>query len=97
MFAKGKKAREANSTFWSEISTYIFLFFCFFFFFVFIFQASQGLLIWGFFFLLRVARKVAERPIIAVYHHVRRLCHPMRNKGPWQKDEDDRLAAYVSR
>ncbi|CDZ98477.1 RNA polymerase I termination factor, Myb superfamily [Phaffia rhodozyma] len=61
VFAKGKKAREANATFWSEIT-----------------------------------RKVAERPIIAVYHHVRRMCHPLRNQGPWRKEEDEKLKAAVA-
>ncbi|EJU06628.1 hypothetical protein DACRYDRAFT_44460 [Dacryopinax primogenitus] len=60
IFAKGKKAREANSTFWSEITT-----------------------------------SVPQRPIIAVYHHVRRTWHPLKRLGKWSAEEDAALRAAV--
>ncbi|THH02150.1 hypothetical protein EW026_g649 [Hermanssonia centrifuga] len=36
------------------------------------------------------------RPIIAVYHHVRRLWHPMRAQGKWVTREDDELRKAVA-
>lgn len=39
---------------------------------------------------------VAQRPIIAVYHHVRRMRHPNRLQGPWKRDENDRLKQAVA-
>ncbi|KZT60778.1 hypothetical protein CALCODRAFT_492038 [Calocera cornea HHB12733] len=60
IFAKGKKAREANSTFWSEITT-----------------------------------SVPQRPIIAVYHHVRRTWHPLKRLGKWSTEEDAALRDAV--
>ncbi|KZT05601.1 uncharacterized protein LAESUDRAFT_655614 [Laetiporus sulphureus 93-53] len=36
------------------------------------------------------------RPIIAVYHHVRRTRHPDSRKGKWTDSEDDELARAVS-
>jgi hypothetical protein len=35
------------------------------------------------------------RPIIAVYHHVRRTYHPLRAKGKWMPSEDEALKAAV--
>ena len=35
------------------------------------------------------------RPIIAVYHHVRRARHPYAGKGTWTRTEDDLLIQYV--
>ena len=31
------------------------------------------------------------RPITAVYHHVRRLWHPLRGQGKWMPAEDENL------
>lgn len=39
----------------------------------------------------RAASSVPLRPIIAVYHHVRRARHPFGGKGTWTKTEDDLL------
>ncbi|CAA7260050.1 unnamed protein product [Cyclocybe aegerita] len=39
---------------------------------------------------------VPLRPIIAVYHHVRRSYHPMKQQGPWKPDEDDLLKQAVA-
>lgn len=41
------------------------------------------------------ASAVPLRPIIAVYHHVRRSHHPMKQQGPWKSYEDDALKQYV--
>lgn len=38
-----------------------------------------------------VASALHLRPIIAVYHHVRRARHPFAGKGTWTKTEDDLL------
>ncbi|KAI0065900.1 hypothetical protein BV25DRAFT_1821604, partial [Artomyces pyxidatus] len=35
------------------------------------------------------------RPIIAVYHHVRRIYHPLRAQGSWMPSEDDSLRLAV--
>ncbi|KAH9947219.1 hypothetical protein B0H21DRAFT_740145 [Amylocystis lapponica] len=35
------------------------------------------------------------RPIIAVYHHVRRTYHPLKQQGKWMKSEDDLLRDAV--
>lgn len=45
--------------------------------------------------LLFSASTVAQRPIIAVYHHVRRMRHPMRLQGPWKRNENDLLKQSV--
>ncbi|KAI0050208.1 hypothetical protein FA95DRAFT_1640530 [Auriscalpium vulgare] len=39
---------------------------------------------------------VPMRPIIAVYHHVRRIYHPMGNRGSWMPAEDEALRAAVA-
>ncbi|KAF8204710.1 hypothetical protein BJ912DRAFT_840406 [Pholiota molesta] len=39
---------------------------------------------------------VPLRPIIAVYHHVRRSHHPMKQQGPWKSYEDDALKQAVA-
>ncbi|KAJ6515701.1 hypothetical protein C8R45DRAFT_810574 [Mycena sanguinolenta] len=36
------------------------------------------------------------RPIVAVYHYVRRARHPMKGQGKWQPDEDARLIQAVT-
>ncbi|KAF7355475.1 Carbohydrate esterase family 9 protein [Mycena sanguinolenta] len=36
------------------------------------------------------------RPIIAVYHYVRRARHPMKGQGKWQPEEDARLIQAVT-
>jgi len=35
------------------------------------------------------------RPIIAIYHHVRRAYHPLRAQGKWMATEDELLKTYV--
>lgn len=61
IFAKGKKARETYSNFWSQVTS-----------------------------------ALVERPIIAVYHHVRRLYHPMNHQGTWSPEEDAKLKELVA-
>ena len=41
------------------------------------------------------ATAVPMRPIIAVYHHVRRTSHPLRGQGKWVPSEDALLKAYA--
>ncbi|KAF6762096.1 nucleolar protein [Ephemerocybe angulata] len=43
-----------------------------------------------------ITKAVPQRPIIAVYHHVRRKHHPMKHQGAWEKHEDDALKAAVA-
>jgi hypothetical protein len=43
------------------------------------------------------AAAVPLRPIIAVYHHVRRIYHPCSRLGPWSPEEDEALVQYVDR
>lgn len=38
---------------------------------------------------------VPQRPIIAVYHHVRRLHHPLKKQGKWSAQEDAALVQAV--
>lgn len=38
-----------------------------------------------------IASSVPLRPIIAVYHHVRRIYHPMSKQGRWTEAEDQCL------
>jgi hypothetical protein len=42
-----------------------------------------------------ITAAVPMRPIIAVYHHVRRTYHPLRAKGKWMPSEDEALKAAV--
>ncbi|KII94886.1 hypothetical protein PLICRDRAFT_98811 [Plicaturopsis crispa FD-325 SS-3] len=42
-----------------------------------------------------ITSAVPQRPIIAVYHHVRRSYHPMKQQGKWMKAEDDILKQAV--
>ncbi|KAH9943154.1 uncharacterized protein BXZ73DRAFT_40555 [Epithele typhae] len=42
-------------------------------------------------FWAEITSAIQLRPIIAVYHHVRRARHPFANKGAWTKTEDDLL------
>lgn len=39
---------------------------------------------------------VPLRPIIAVYHHIRRSYHPLKQQGPWKSHEDDALKQAVA-
>jgi hypothetical protein len=41
------------------------------------------------------ATAVPMRPIIAIYHHVRRVYHPLRAQGKWMPSEDALLKAYA--
>lgn len=41
------------------------------------------------------AFQVPQRPIIAVYHHVRRSYHPMKQQGKWMESEDASLLQSV--
>lgn len=43
-----------------------------------------------------LAAAVPLRPIIAVYHHIRRSYHPLKQQGRWVPHEDDALKQYVS-
>ncbi|KZV75088.1 hypothetical protein PENSPDRAFT_571935 [Peniophora sp. CONT] len=42
-----------------------------------------------------LARAVPERPLIAVYHHVRRKRNPLGGQGKWTESEDDTLKNAV--
>ncbi|KAJ7129498.1 hypothetical protein C8R44DRAFT_614346 [Mycena epipterygia] len=39
---------------------------------------------------------LSQRPIIAVYHYVRRAHHPMKQQGKWTPEEDARLVQAVT-
>ncbi|KAI9574671.1 hypothetical protein HD554DRAFT_2010136 [Boletus coccyginus] len=39
---------------------------------------------------------IPQRPIIAVYHHVRRAFHPKKQQGKWMPEEDDLLRRAVA-
>ncbi|KAF6746064.1 hypothetical protein DFP72DRAFT_823432 [Ephemerocybe angulata] len=43
-----------------------------------------------------ITRALPQRPIIAVYHHVRRKWHPMNSQGVWEKRQDTLLIAAVA-
>ncbi|KDQ15397.1 hypothetical protein BOTBODRAFT_108677 [Botryobasidium botryosum FD-172 SS1] len=43
-----------------------------------------------------ITRAVPLRPIIAVYHHVRRDRHPLKAQGKWTPEEDEMLSAAVA-
>ncbi|TFK75752.1 hypothetical protein BDN72DRAFT_756223 [Pluteus cervinus] len=43
-----------------------------------------------------ITSAVPQRPIIAVYHHVRRTCHPMKQQGKWSSEEDALLRQSVA-
>ncbi|KAF8195693.1 hypothetical protein K438DRAFT_1826365 [Mycena galopus ATCC 62051] len=43
-----------------------------------------------------ITSAVAERPIIAVYHYVRRARHPLKQQGKWRADEDVKLIQAVT-
>lgn len=45
--------------------------------------------------IFRIASALALRPIIAVYHHVRRAFHPKKQQGKWMPEEDVVLKQYV--
>ena len=42
-----------------------------------------------------IAAAVPLRPIVAVYHHVRRSHHPLKLQGQWKEHEDDLLIQYT--
>ena len=44
---------------------------------------------------LYIAAAVPLRPIVAVYHHVRRSHHPLKLQGQWKEHEDDLLTQYI--
>ena len=50
------------------------------------------------FFLLHggTATAVPLRPIVAVYHHVKRGYHPLRGQGRWSSEQDTLLERYVA-
>jgi hypothetical protein len=50
---------------------------------------------WGAFSNTTAAAAVPMRPIIAIYHHVRRAHHPLRAQGKWMSSEDALLKAYA--
>ncbi|KAF8626798.1 hypothetical protein AX17_006457 [Amanita inopinata Kibby_2008] len=43
-----------------------------------------------------ITAAVPQRPIIAVYHHVRRSHHPLKQQGKWTAEEDGRLKQAVA-
>ncbi|KAJ1308575.1 hypothetical protein OPQ81_004274 [Rhizoctonia solani] len=43
-----------------------------------------------------ITRAVPQRPIIAVYHHVRRTHHPLKQQGKWTPEEDAIVIAAVA-
>ncbi|KDQ64287.1 hypothetical protein JAAARDRAFT_117611 [Jaapia argillacea MUCL 33604] len=43
-----------------------------------------------------ITASVPLRPITAVYHHVRRKHHPLREQGAWTPSEDERLSEVVA-
>jgi hypothetical protein len=44
---------------------------------------------------LSIAAAVPLRPIVAVYHHIRRSHHPLKLQGQWKEHEDDLLTQYI--
>ncbi|KAG2013292.1 nucleolar protein [Coprinopsis cinerea AmutBmut pab1-1] len=47
-------------------------------------------------FWTELTRAVPQRPIVAVYHHVRRTHHPLKQQGNWTADEDAALKQAVA-
>ncbi|KAJ7490397.1 hypothetical protein B0H11DRAFT_1719252 [Mycena galericulata] len=47
-------------------------------------------------FWLEISFAVPLRPIIAVYHYVRRARHPLKQQGKWHPDEDVKLTQAVN-
>ncbi|EPQ59077.1 hypothetical protein GLOTRDRAFT_33370 [Gloeophyllum trabeum ATCC 11539] len=43
-----------------------------------------------------ITAAVPQRPIVAVYHHVRRTHHPLKARGKWMPSEDESLIQAVS-
>ncbi|KAJ7068448.1 hypothetical protein C8F01DRAFT_1336220, partial [Mycena amicta] len=43
-----------------------------------------------------IARAVPQRPVSAVYHHLRRARHPLKQQGKWRPEEDDKLIQAVA-
>ncbi|RDB22752.1 DNA-binding protein REB1 [Hypsizygus marmoreus] len=46
-------------------------------------------------FWTQITAAVPQRPIIAVYHHVRRTYHPLKLQGIWSAEEDNNLLQAV--
>jgi hypothetical protein len=44
---------------------------------------------------LYIAAAVPLRPIVAVYHHIRRSHHPLKLQGQWKEHEDELLTQYI--
>lgn len=38
---------------------------------------------------LYIAEQVPLRPLIAVYHYIRRAYHPLKHRGKWSPEEDE--------
>ncbi|KAJ3525663.1 hypothetical protein NMY22_g10482 [Coprinellus aureogranulatus] len=47
-------------------------------------------------FWTKITKAVPQRPIVAVYHHVRRKNHPLKQRGAWSEAEDGRLKEAVA-
>ncbi|KAI5116616.1 hypothetical protein M0805_009197 [Coniferiporia weirii] len=47
-------------------------------------------------FWFEITSQVPQRPVVAVYHHVRRSYHPMKQQGKWMPSEDDTLRQAVA-
>ncbi|THV08380.1 hypothetical protein K435DRAFT_642104 [Dendrothele bispora CBS 962.96] len=43
-----------------------------------------------------ITAAIPQRPIISVYHHVRRTYHPFKQQGKWSTEEDDKLREAVA-
>ncbi|KAK7470467.1 RNA polymerase I enhancer binding protein [Stygiomarasmius scandens] len=43
-----------------------------------------------------ITAAVPQRPIISIYHHVRRTYHPFKQQGKWSTEEDDKLREAVA-
>ncbi|KAH8118743.1 hypothetical protein DFH11DRAFT_1502596 [Phellopilus nigrolimitatus] len=47
-------------------------------------------------FWFEITSQIPQRPVVAVYHHVRRSYHPMKQQGKWMPAEDDFLRQAVA-
>ncbi|KAJ7228498.1 hypothetical protein GGX14DRAFT_413437 [Mycena pura] len=47
-------------------------------------------------FWTEIASAVSQRPIIAVYHYLRRMRHPLKQQGKWRPEEDVKLIQAVT-
>ncbi|KAF5358953.1 hypothetical protein D9758_004747 [Tetrapyrgos nigripes] len=43
-----------------------------------------------------ITAAVPQRPIISIYHHVRRTYHPFKQQGKWTEEEDDKLREAIA-